>query len=744
MSNGNIRSEIELLSSLPHHDNVVPLLGFTHNEASLSLVMPWMSDGTLTSFVRIHGEALDTVAKSTLVHDISSGLQHLHSNFVVHGNIESDNVLINEQHRACLSGFRQSVKLSSREAECPQSKMPRNPEVQFAGPEWFVRNDRRFQLSQSLFKSDVYSLGCVIFYIFTKCMPWYDATSTDISDKLRRCVTPSRPKGAVIDGGQWGLIEPCLSFLPQNRPSMSHLLKDIKEYIVSVGLRDLSGQIKVPNFARDRGGYGSVYEGIWTRKTGGEVKVAVKILHIRDRSPEGLAKVEKDLRKELAAWRRLSHPNILSLLGTTTGQCPGGTKAMVSLWMENGSLDRYMKARNGVLTPSQRHLWAKDVAQGLKYLHEHPIVHGDLTPFNVLINNEGRAVLTDFGLSIILGGFTNVSCIYTDGKTGMVAWAAPELFIDDASLTKDVESPQASTKSDVYSFACLMYLNDILTSIISCSTPGSHVSGTYTEVHQYELTDSAKLVAIKSYKPMFNNSKKVRSEIELLSGLPHHDNVVPLLGSEDDGVSISLIMPWMSGGTLTSFIGTRGEVLETAAKSTLVHDISSGLHHLHSNFIVHGNLESDNILINEQHRACVSGFRQSVKLSSRVAECPRSQMPPRPAIQFAGPEWFVKNDARFQPLPQSLFKSDIYSIGCVMFYVFTNCMPWYDETSMDISDKLRQCMTPSRPKDSMVDDQWTLIEPCLHLLPQKRPSTSDLLKIIKGYLVSVGPCDLSG
>jgi serine/threonine protein kinase len=88
---------------------------------------------------------------------------------------------------------------------------------------------------------------------------------------------------------------------------------------------------------------------------------------------------------------------------------------------------------------------------------------------------------------------------------------------------------------------------------------------------------------------------------------------------------------------------------------------------VHSNFVVHGNLESDNILINEQHRARVSGFRQSVKLSSRLAECPRSQMPPRPAIQFAGPEWFVKDDARFQSL--RLFKSDVYSLGCVMFYV---------------------------------------------------------------------------
>jgi serine/threonine protein kinase len=73
-----------------------------------------------------------------------------------------------------------------------------------------------------------------------------------------------------------------------------------------------------------------------------------------------------------------------------------------------------------------------------------------------------------------------------------------------------------------------------------------------------------------SQRTHYSVIKKVRSEIELLSGLPHHDNVVPLLRYEDDGASISLIMPWMSGGTLTSFIDTHGKVLETAAKSTLV------------------------------------------------------------------------------------------------------------------------------------------------------------------------------
>jgi hypothetical protein len=105
-------------------------------------------------------------------------------------------------------------------------------------------------------------------------MPWYDATSTDISDQLRQCVTPSRPKGSVIDDRQWTLIKPCLSLLPQHRPSTLHLLKDIEGYFVSVGPRDLSGQIKLSRpGAGGHGGFGAVYEGIWSRKAGGNIKV---------------------------------------------------------------------------------------------------------------------------------------------------------------------------------------------------------------------------------------------------------------------------------------------------------------------------------------------------------------------------------------------------------------------------------------------------------------------------------------
>lgn len=280
-------------------------------------------------------------------------------------------------------------------------------------------------------------------------MPWDDATSVEISNQLRKRVTPSRPKGSIVNDGQWALIEPCLLLLPQDRPFILPVLKKIKDYLVSFGTPDLTGQIEKRNHPVSSGGYGSVYESIWNRKTGGRVKVAVKVMHIHGHLQ--MEEVKKNLKCELAAWRRLSHTNIVSLLGTTTDFGP--VVGMVSPWMKNGSLYVYLGNRKDV-PMSKRRLWVKDIAEGLKYLHKHPIAHGDLTPSNVLIDDNEKAVLIDFGLSVILGGFTNLSVTYTNAKTGSPGWAAPELFPDPPCSKGPIPSPP----SDVYSFACLMYL----------------------------------------------------------------------------------------------------------------------------------------------------------------------------------------------------------------------------------------------------------------------------------------------
>ncbi|KIK41408.1 hypothetical protein CY34DRAFT_85515, partial [Suillus luteus UH-Slu-Lm8-n1] len=157
----------------------------------------------------------------------------------------------------------------------------------------------------------------------------------------------------------------------------------------------------------------------------------------------------KALRRELGTWKRLSHKNILPLLGIARGFSP--SISMVSPWCENGSLAAYLQKPEGI-TMFDRLRLLQDVTSGLHYLHGIPVVHGDLTPNNVLLNNDKRAVLTDFGLSSMLGDITGFSYLQRScAQPGAIRYSAPELLMlrdSDASI-------QPNIRSDVYSFGCL-------------------------------------------------------------------------------------------------------------------------------------------------------------------------------------------------------------------------------------------------------------------------------------------------
>ncbi|KAG1769009.1 kinase-like domain-containing protein [Suillus occidentalis] len=176
-------------------------------------------------------------------------------------------------------------------------------------------------------------------------------------------------------------------------------------------------------------------------------QVAVKA--IRFQPGEVGESQEKALRRELGTWKRLSHKNILPLLGIARGFSP--SISMVSPWCENGSLAAYLQKPEGI-TMFDRLRLLQDVTSGLHYLHGIPVVHGDLTPNNVLLNNDKRAVLTDFGLSSMLGDITGFSYLQRScAQPGAIRYSAPELLMprdSDASI-------QPNIRSDVYSFGCL-------------------------------------------------------------------------------------------------------------------------------------------------------------------------------------------------------------------------------------------------------------------------------------------------
>ncbi|KAJ3554667.1 hypothetical protein NP233_g12371 [Leucocoprinus birnbaumii] len=182
------------------------------------------------------------------------------------------------------------------------------------------------------------------------------------------------------------------------------------------------------------GGFSTVYKGRYQ----GEA-VCVKVLRL---SQDTL----NSYYKELTVWAHLNHPNILRFYGVCRSVNSAGRLVKLSLvspWMKNGNLSTFAITLN----PPDRLILIYDVIVGLAFLHKLGIVHGDLKGNNILVSNERRALITDFGASHITpkeamkAGATSSQIDYT------TRWAAPEILSGEAAR------PEMSC--DIWSFGCL-------------------------------------------------------------------------------------------------------------------------------------------------------------------------------------------------------------------------------------------------------------------------------------------------
>jgi len=214
-------------------------------------------------------------------------------------------------------------------------------------------------------------------------------------------------------------------------------------------LPDFTGKIrKEGEYPFGRGGFADVWKGVLDLPSG-ECKVAVKVLQTRMSDPELEQKISKRIRREIAIWQGLKHENVLPLLGITSDF--GRYMSFVSPWLENGSLIQYLEKNGDELDLGRRLQLASEVAAGLSYLHYSQVVHGDLTGANVLISDQGKACLCDFGLSALMIAF-HATSFYTSTVGGNVRWAAPEIY----RVSEDETIHPLTVQSDVYSFGCIL------------------------------------------------------------------------------------------------------------------------------------------------------------------------------------------------------------------------------------------------------------------------------------------------
>jgi len=288
-----------------------------------------------------------------------------------------------------------------------------------------------------------------------------------IYNKIADDIHPGRPSEYWVTDDRWLFMNRCWSdYASGDRPTATEVLDYIKMEIVKVQdeeysalrekekleLLDLTGHLqRNSEFPSAGGGFADIWQATWQRDSL-PCKVAVKVLrhHIIDERDGN--KLNKRLRRELQVWRKLGeHPNVLPLYGTTSDF--GFYTSFVCPWLDNGHLSLYLDRKGTTLSLGDRFKILCNVAAGLSHLHSFPdpVIHGDLTGSNVLIDMNGVACLCDFGLSTMLAGFHGTS-FFTSTISGSVRWAAPELYqVKDGVVAKG-----PSTESDIYSFGCVM------------------------------------------------------------------------------------------------------------------------------------------------------------------------------------------------------------------------------------------------------------------------------------------------
>ncbi|CAL9196327.1 unnamed protein product [Musa hybrid cultivar] len=178
-----------------------------------------------------------------------------------------------------------------------------------------------------------------------------------------------------------------------------------------------------------------IYRGIYKQRA-----VAVKMVRIPEQDEEKRATLEKQFNSEVAFLSRLYHPNIVQFIAACKKP---PVYCIITEYMSQGTLRMYLHKKEPYSLSTETILrLALDISRGMRYLHSQGVIHRDLKSHNLLLNDEMRVKVADFGTSCL-----ETQCRESKGNMGTYRWMAPEM----------IKEKPYTRKVDVYSFGIVLW-----------------------------------------------------------------------------------------------------------------------------------------------------------------------------------------------------------------------------------------------------------------------------------------------
>ncbi|KAG5728061.1 Serine/threonine-protein kinase A-Raf [Termitomyces sp. T112] len=214
------------------HPNILPFYGLSKFRSQLAFVTSWATNGNLSEYLtRSPG-----VNRLLLCSDMAAGVEYLHNNDIVHGDLKGANILINSCGRAVLGDFGlasvddpEILKWTAQSTVASKGGTTR-----WQAPELHETEDKVDKIYNTK-ESDIFAWANVCYEIFTGRLPFYEVTrESTVLIKVLRGDIPTHPQQddpAWLEHGLneriWDLMENCWKFQPSERPKMATIITRI-------------------------------------------------------------------------------------------------------------------------------------------------------------------------------------------------------------------------------------------------------------------------------------------------------------------------------------------------------------------------------------------------------------------------------------------------------------------------------------------------------------------------------------